>query len=263
MFDSGAKYGTINSHKSALSLLLGKVLDDDRIKRFMKGVYRMRPLNPKYHVTWNPNIVLNFLAQKWPNESLTLEALAKKTLTLLALVTAHRVQTFSLIKLSNLAIDGSTEVTIKITDIIKTSKVNSHQPILKIPFFDQKPAICPARCLVEYVKRTKSLRKSNCDFLFISYKKPHNKMSSQRLSHWIKDTLRDSGLDTSVFTAHSTRHASTSAANKLGVNIDVIRKTAGWTDSSSVFAKFYNREIVSDLNQFAHSILSAPDQCND
>lgn len=39
VFDKGAKYGTINSYKSAFSLLFPNMLDDYRIKRFMKGVF--------------------------------------------------------------------------------------------------------------------------------------------------------------------------------------------------------------------------------
>lgn len=98
-FEKGAKYGTINSYKSALGLILGPVVNDERIKRFMRGVFRLRPTAPKYSLTWNPNIVLSYLADKWPNESLDLQNLSMKTATLLALVTAHRVQTLSLIKL--------------------------------------------------------------------------------------------------------------------------------------------------------------------
>lgn len=254
IFEKGARYGTMNSHKSALSLLLGDVLDDDRIKRFMKGVFRLRPTKPKYNMTWDPNIVLNYLAGKWPNVDLDLKILSKKTLTLLALVTAHRVQTLSLIKLSNISIQSPTEITIKIPDLIKTSKPNSYQPYLRLPFYDSRPEICPARCIQEYISKTQTLRK-NHDYLFISYRRPHSKVTSQTLSHWIKDTLQCSGVNTDIFTAHSTRHAATSTANRSGVNIDIIRKTAGWSDSSSVFAKFYNKEIISVANRFAESIL--------
>ena len=72
----------------------------------------------------------------------------------------------------------------------------------------------------------------------------------------MKETLNKSGLDTIIFSTHSTRHASTSAAQRLGVDIEVIRKTAGWTKSSETFAKFYNRDIVSDQEQFALPILN-------
>lgn len=154
-FEAGAKYGTINSYKSALSLLLGSMSDDDRLKRFMKGVFRLRPPAPRYDSTWDTNVVLNYLSQKWPNDSLNLETLSKKTLTLLALVTAHRVQTFSTIKLNNITVKPDTEVIIKIPDRIKTSKLNSFQPLLKLPYYNQRPEICPA-----------------IELLFLTYRKP-------------------------------------------------------------------------------------------
>lgn len=254
IFDRGVKYGTINSHKSALSLILGNIVNDERIRRFMKGVYRLRPITPKYNFTWDPNIVLNYLAQKFPNDNLNLETLSKKTITLLALVTAHRVQTFALIKINNITVNYPDNIIIRITDLTKTSKPNSVNPVLRLPFFNSRPQICPATCLQTYINKTSTLRRNN--FLFISHKLPHSKVSSQTLSRWIKDTLHSSGIDISIFSAHSTRHAATSSANKLGVNIDLIRKTAGWTASSSVFAKFYNKEIVTDPNQFANTILS-------
>ncbi|KOB68161.1 hypothetical protein OBRU01_18711 [Operophtera brumata] len=49
LFESGASYGTLNSHRSALSLFLGNNLgSDDCIKRLMKGIFRIRPSLPKY-----------------------------------------------------------------------------------------------------------------------------------------------------------------------------------------------------------------------
>lgn len=255
IFDSGAKYGTINSYKSALALLLGNKLDDDRLKRFMKGVFKLRPTNPKYNTTWDPSIVLGYLAHKWPNETLNLKTLSKKTVTLLALVTAHRVQTLSLIKINNI-FPSPNEIIINIPDIIKTTNLNSVQPVLRLPFYNARPEICPARCLLSYIDRTQSLRANNTNNLFISYKKPHSKIGSQTISNWLKDTLQESGVDTSMFSAHSTRHASTSKANRLGVSVEVIKKTAGWSASSSAFARFYNKSIVNH-NEFANSLLDS------
>lgn len=256
IFENGASYGTVNSYKSALSLLIGPTVNDETIKRFMKGVFRLRPATPKYDLTWDPNHVLNYLAQQWPNDNLKLENLSKKTATLLALVTAHRVQTLSLIKLNNI-ITYESQIIIKIPDLIKTSRLNAQQPVLKLPFLNDKPEICPARALVTYIKNTSSLRSDDHDHLFISYRRPHRKVSSQTLSHWIKDTLTKSGIDTSIFSGHSTRHAATSAASRLGVNIEMIRKTAGWSESSYVFAKHYNKELITEeSSQFARVILS-------
>lgn len=72
--------------------------------------------------------------------------------------------------------------------------------------------------------------------------------------------MNQNGIDTNIFTAHSTRHASTSNAHKNVVSLDLIRKTAGWSDSSSVFARFYQRSvIVEERNNFAMSIQNSTD----
>lgn len=257
LYESGYQYGNLNCCKSALSCILGKnLMNDDRIARFMKGVFRTRPPKPKYDFTWDVNMVLNYLSEMYPNENLSLELLSKKLITLLSIVTAHRVQTLSNIDLNNIIFKPD-QIVIQISKAIKTSRPNSYQPLLKLPYYDNKPEICPARTISCYKDKTDNLRESTNTSLFVSYRKPHRKVTSQTLSHWIKEMLHRSGIDTSVFSSHSTRHASTSKAKALGVNVDVIRKTAGWSASSSVFARFYNRDIVSNENDcFATSILN-------
>ena len=58
-----------------------------------------------------------------------------------------------------------------------------------------------------------------------------------------------------MFSAYSTRHASTSAPKRNGVNIDLIRKTAGWTSSSQTFANFYDCRLQEDRGKFAKAVL--------
>lgn len=253
LFYDGAQYGTLNSCRSALSLILGsQVTDNDSVKRFFKGIGRLRPPLPKYNVTWNTSIVLNVIQNWFPNETLSLEILTKKLITLLALVTAHRVQTFSKINIENIEI-SSDSIKIKIPDQIKTSRVGSLQPILALPFYQIKPEICPGKTLLAYLEITKSLRK-NHKGLFISFKKPHNVVTSQTLSRWIKNTLKECGIDVEMFSAHSTRHAATSQAHKLGISLDMIRQTAGWSGISNTFGRFYNREIPETTNSESFGI---------
>lgn len=255
LYCNGGQYGSLNSCRSALSLLLGpNIVSDNRIERFFKGVFRLRPPKPKYDVTWDTGLVLDFLKTQYPNEDITLEQLSKKCSTLIALATAHRVQTLSKITINNVNI-LETQIIIKIPDLIKTSRIGSNQPLLILPFFREKPEICPANALTCYINKTAPLRKS--DSLFIGFKKPHNPVTSQTLSRWIKGTLSKSGVDVSIFSAHSTRHAATSRAHACGVNIDLIRKTAGWSNSSSTFAKFYNRTIINtDELALANAIIN-------
>lgn len=221
VYNTGAKYGTLNSCRSALSLLVGqRFVNNDSIQRFLKGVFRLRPTLPKYNLTWNVDLVLNFLANWHPNEELDLEKLTKKLITLLALVTAHRVLTFSLIKVDNICLAQSGFI-IKIPDLIKTSLIGSEQPILSLPYYSEKTVICPANTLTVYLSKSQQIRKDT-EFLFISFRKPHRAVSSQTLSRWIKSVLENSSIDTNVFSAHSTRHASASRALKAGVTLDTI-----------------------------------------
>lgn len=259
LFNKGASYGSINSHRSALSLLLGNnVGSDERIKRLLKGIYRQKPCRPKYTATWDPKLVLDVISDWYPNSNLNLVKLTKKLTMLLALCTSHRVQTFSLIKISNISRSQS-GIKITISDIIKTSAPNREQPLLFLPYFWEDPSICPASALDDYLAATSGLRPEGVENLLITHKKPHKEASSGTISRWIKQTLAECGVDVTVFSAHSTRHASTSAAASAGVPIDTIRKTAGWSTSSLTFARFYNRP-VTDEGIFARSVCTIPRQ---
>lgn len=250
-FKKGSSYGTLNNHRSAISLIsLNKVGEDMRVKRFFKGVFKLKPTFPRYDVTWNPSIVLDYL-EKLQNNSINLETLTKKLVMLLALSTGQRIQTLSLIRISNIKSFGD-RIVISITNLIKTSGVGKMQPSLNLPYFHQRPGICPASTLQKYLSMTSTIRSNSEDRLFVTHKKPHKAASSQSIGRWIKQTLSDSGIDTSIFGAHSTRHASTSAASRAGLSVDVIRKTAGWSAQSAVFANFYNRPIVE-----SHNLLSS------
>ena len=157
-FERGLGYGSLNSFRSALSLILGShVGTDDRVKRFFKGVSKLRPPAPKYNYLWDTNIVLNYLESQFPNERLSLELLTKKLATLIALCTGHRVQTIALIKVSNITV-SSNEIIIKIPDNIKTSAPGKHQPLLILPCYDKNLKICPASALRCYLQVTKQSR---------------------------------------------------------------------------------------------------------
>lgn len=254
-FEDGAKQGTLNTHRSAIALLLGsEVGQDDLIKRLFGGVEKLRPNNPKYDEVWDPKLVLEFFNKKDDNNLLTLQELSYKTITLLCLATGHRIQTLSLIKLSNIQ-DRGNSLQIKITDRIKNSGKNRKQPLLILPFFEENCKICPTLAIKSYIDRTQNIRNS-VNNLFISFRKPYKVVSKSTLSRWVKITLGKSGIDITKFSAHSTRHASTSTAYKKGVNIDAIRDRVGWTRESNIFANFYNLPIIENVENFARAVLN-------
>nr|CAH7752859.1 unnamed protein product [Callosobruchus chinensis] len=80
---------------------------------------------------------------------------------LLALATGQRLQTISLIRVSNISIQ-SQRILIRISDRIKTSSINRSQPTINLPFFVDEPQI---------LERHQGFESSS-DWLFITFKKP-------------------------------------------------------------------------------------------
>jgi len=96
--------------------------------------------------------------------------------------------------------------------------------------------------LDEYISRTADHRSFN--ELFLSYSSPYKPVGSQKLSRWLKMLFQASNIDISVYKGHSFRHASTSRAADRGVDMNVIFSHAGWSKSSSVFAKYYKLIVI-------------------
>lgn len=196
---------------------MGRQLSDDDRGFLGSLVFKKNPIFPKYQATWNPNLVLDYISSWYPNDNLPLDKLTKKLVALLALSTAQRVQTLSLIRLCNVRANGS-NFEIIITDVTKTSAPGRNMPRLTIPFFPHKVEICPGKPLSSYLEATQKFRHSSqTDKLILTIKKPIHNASASSISRWIKLVLTESGVDTIIFSAHSTRHASTSAAKRKGI----------------------------------------------
>ncbi|XP_063979898.1 uncharacterized protein LOC135163921 [Diachasmimorpha longicaudata] len=254
-FQNGASYTGLNTTRSAISLISSEdIHTDGLISRFLKGIYRKKPSRPRYASTWDPAPVLDYLKNLKPLVDLSLREATEKVVTLMALTTAHRLQTLAAININNIEYSDS-GIKIKIPDLLKTSKAKSFQPELVLPVFKAKPELCVGSLIKEYLKITNEFRPENNKNLFICTRKPYEKASTDTLSHWIKSTLNKAGVDTTQFTAYSTRHASVSAAYRGGVSIDTIRRTVGWSKNSQVFAKFYNKPLTN-TEDFALSILN-------
>lgn len=253
-FQNGASVASLNSFRAALAQILKPdLISDFRIKRFFRGIQNLRPAIPKYAHTWDPSLILNYIKSVFSG-TLSIEQLTYKTVILIALATGQRVQTLSSIDVEDIIKHNET-IEIKIPKRLKTTGKGRIQPTLLLPYFNADPVICPARTLIEYLQNTSGIRQ-NFKKLFITFKKPFREATAQTVSRWIKLILKKGGLDTTQFTAHSTRHASTSAAARKGISYDVIRLAAGWTEKSSTFARFYNRPIVTQ-SDFATAVLSS------
>lgn len=255
LLDEVNSFSTLNSYRSAISLItLDELGSHPLIKRFFRGVAALKPQRPRYEFIWDPSPVIAHLAALYPYDNLSLEVISKKLVTLLALTTAQRMQTLAAIQVSNITVADS--IIIKIPARLKTSGIGKSQPLLIFKPFVDVPEICVFTLIVFFLNYTRELRNVNCDAFFISTRPPYRAVSSQSLGRWVKTILNEAGIDTSIFSSHSTRHASTSLAASRGVSVDEIRRTAGWSKSSNVFARFYNRPLVDD-SSFCSTILSS------
>ena len=111
--------------------------------------------------------------------------------------------------------------------------------------------ICPAVCLKQYIKRTKKEHSSTQ--LFIGLQVPLKSVSTSTIRRWIKLTLGEAGIDTSIYKSHSTRAASTSAAAKT-LDISYILKAASWSRAFTS-RRFYNRDVDQEPTTFGKAIL--------
>jgi len=214
----------------------------------------LKPSRPRYDFIWDPSPVVSKLAALFPHESLSLEMLTRKLVLLLALASGQRCQTLAAIRVSQVAFTAE-KVLIRVPDRMKTSTPGRSQPFMSFPRFKERDDLCIFALLSHYLVRTQDIRPPSCDFLFIALKRPHTAVGAQTISRWIRIGLTECGVS-DIFSAHSTRHASTSAAARKGVPVDLIKRAAGWSGELRVFAEFYNRQIL-DENAFVKAVLSA------
>ena len=254
LFNEGKNYNTICVARSAVSALSlnshVSIGSHQLVARFLKGAFTLKPALPKTNVTWDPQIVLDFLKRWSPANTLSLLQLSIKVVLLCLLVSGQRGQTVHLFDLRNITWERD-RVICRIADLLKTSTPKKHQSEIVLKTFVDK-RICVVHYLDMYKKRTEMLRGKETR-LFISVNKPHKGVSRDTIRRWTKQGLVRAGIDLNIFTPHSTRSASTSKAAK-SVGLKTILKTAGWR-TASTFTKFYKKEVNSE-DLFAKAVLS-------
>lgn len=263
LFKKGFTYSSLNVARGALSAIMDKIEGfsfgaHPTTIRVLKGMFNARPTKSRYSHMWDPDIVLSHLREQFPHRELTLKMLTFKLTTLLSLVSCQRVQTLASIKVQDIHKNGNGYYCLN-SELLKHSQVGKALGLLHIDRFSDDNRICLAFCLRHYLKRTKHLRKSDkhgkpVGRLILSYKGPYQPVGSQTIARYIRQTLAMSGINTQIFTAHSTRGASTSKLATLNVPIQDILTRASWT-SDSTFRKFYQKPIIND--QGANRLLQA------
>lgn len=240
-FELGKSYSTLNVYRSMLSSTLGllggaNIGQHPLVVALMAGIFNSRPPKPRYERTWDVDSVLRHL-RRCENSRLSLLQLSCKMVTLLALTTLLRVSelasiNLSLVRLSPLSVSFS---------LLAVRKAQRSGPLqsFSIRRFESSE-LDPVECVDVYMKRTEPLRPKEGPRLLIGCVRPHESAGSSTVARWIKTQLGEAGVDTSYFSAHSTRGAASSKAAASGVAIGTVLAAASWADEST-FARFYRR----------------------
>lgn len=77
------------------------------VKRFLKGIFNLKPSLPRYQRTWDVEVVLKYLKTLTPVYMLSLRVLSYKLVTLLLLLTGQRLQTIHSLDLDDITVTDS------------------------------------------------------------------------------------------------------------------------------------------------------------
>ncbi|CAH3019867.1 unnamed protein product, partial [Porites evermanni] len=153
------------------------------------------PPTPRYHTTWNVQTVLTHLSSQDSVEKLDLKSLTLKLLMLIALVSAQRGQSIHMLDTACMKVTESS-YEFSLPEHVKQSRPSFKTPSVILKAYPVNKALCVYSHLTEYLRRTQSLRGAETK-LFISFVKPHKRVSRDTISRWIRTTMESAGIDIS------------------------------------------------------------------
>ena len=109
--------------------------------------------------------------------------------------------------------------------------------------------LCVVDCLKNYLQRRLEKVNDNITQLLITHRKPYKATYIDTIRRWIKELFTSCGLFN--FTPHSCRAASTSKADTLNIDLDIILQKACWKNENT-FYNYYSKNIMdtSTTNTF-------------
>ena len=253
--------GSIKVARSALNTIVElpgypDISQHPLIQRFFRGVFNLRPPPAPTQYTWDTNTVLTYIKHMENNTHLTLKQLTLKLVALLMLLAATRVHCIHAFSVKAMSLIGDTCTFYPIVLQKQARPSFPGDPITYRAYHDDVQ-LCVHSCLREYLDRRAQLVPEETHQLLITYRKPHHPAHKDTIARWLKSMLKEAGIDTTRFTAHSYRSATTSNVRQRDVPIQVILKQGQWS-SENTFGKYYSKEIEYDSNLYGRTILELP-----
>ena len=227
----------------ATGMLVCPVANHSLIQKVVKGTYDTQPPASCYIVIWDTDVLLQYL-DSLNNTCHDFKLLSCKTAILLTILSGQQVSTIHAFQLSQL-------------QLTKHSRPGRSNPPIVFHRYPHRRQLFPLQTIWDYVMQGTLLAPQIGEY-FITHHKLYHPASKDTLARWVKDMLHLSGIDTSLYAAHSCHSASSSKVKVSGVPMEQILKCGQWK-SSHTFVRFYNKDIVqlthAATQQFAASIL--------
>ena len=220
---------TRSALNSYVTIAEGMALTDHPlIRRFVAGVYNTRPPMPRYIQVWDIGIVISYLRGLGETSNLSLKLLTLKLNALLSILTSQRISSLHslLTSRTTLTRDGVAFVP---AWLLKHHRQGKKIKPIVVKAYPADPQVCVVSTLRIYLDK----RLGDSDQLLQCHRRPYGPASKDTIARWLKQVLKDSGVDTSVYSAHSYRGASTSAANRVSVPIHKILGRGQWSSEDT------------------------------
>lgn len=254
LYHEGLQYRTISGYRSMLSAILPPIADKPvgqhpYIIRMLRGIFNERPPQTKLLPEWDLPLVLSML-QKYPFEPIaktSLKYVTFKTVFLTAITTFRRTGDLQALKIGEGAVSIQAKgVTFLRQGLSKQDRPSHISSKIFLPSFKDNKLLDPKRALYWYLKKTDQFRndiKGRQNSLFLSYTKPHQKVTKQTLSRWIVKVIQMAYEDSSKkVKAHSTRSLGPSWALFNGASMQSVMEAADWSRETT-FIRFYLRNV--------------------
>ena len=204
-------------HNNIVGRLVG---EHPQVSSLITGVLNDRPPQPKYNFIWDIQLVLDYLKKELPNNrDFSDTLLTFKFTMLLALTPASRVRGLHILD-TRFMVRTLQKHVFKFHKLHESWRQGQKPTTLEFIAFCQDNDLCVVSALDEYLNSTEEWRRVNNETqLLLSYIQPCKQVVSCTISGWLKNVLKSSGINVSLFTAHSTCSATTSKASASGLSM--------------------------------------------
>ncbi|KAG1037581.1 hypothetical protein G6F43_012829 [Rhizopus delemar] len=214
----------------------------DSITNFFKAKRRTTVLSRdslSQTEVWDVKVVTDYVLSWGLTENLTLHQLQLKTIVLLCLTTMGRPRG----EIAQLRVKDVLVTAQGLSVFINQPKEGGNK-VTHVGYQEEGLVeLCPVQTYKRFMENTAYLRTGQEDPLFFAYLDHSHStprpVRPKTVANWLKDILKNSGVDTTVHKAYSFRSAAATKAVMTGTPTHIVKKFVNWSEKSDTFERYY------------------------